>query len=165
MALLNTLNSLTTFGTFGCLSFSLSGMGVKLGKYSSNPHVLGFKYISESLKKDELYDAIIKEGAPSWASSKEALEKWCKGHQKSTRHWEKASQYCLVKNTVWHKLIENSVKLKENIPKTVTEKGTEECTQEVLNLFADDEKHLNFLIGKKLCFEAPADTQRAPASN
>lgn len=181
MGLLNNLNFLANIGTFACVSFALSGMGVKLGKLSSLPHKMGYKYISESTKSADLYAATAKlnnkfnDGAPRWTKDATELKKWCENHQTSTRYWKEAVKYCLINKNVWHQLIENHLTLKE--PETTTESEVasapeNKCTYEALNRYSDGEGDENYLIGKKLCTnlptisapENPTQTSQSPQS-
>ncbi|OAL10635.1 hypothetical protein A6V39_01025 [Candidatus Mycoplasma haematobovis] len=152
MSFLSHLNFVATLATFGCISFAASNFGVKLGKVVSRQNTLGFKYISDSTHSDKLYDAIVKvnsslNNVPSWAKDKEQLKKWCSSYQTSTRYWKDASQYCLIRNNVWHKLIENNIELKE-----IPEIGTNnDCNYELLNAYSDGENSLSYLIGKQKC--------------
>lgn len=148
---LNYLNTLATIGTFGCVSFALSGLGVKLGKLSSDGHQLGFKYISTSDHKDKLYEAVAKankennSGAPKWAQEAETLKDWCEKNQKSTRYREDATRYCTISNTIRHQLIAHGLTIKEN-------GEGEECKADFLDSYSDDsESSANYLFAKSRC--------------
>lgn len=152
MNLVSNLNFLGTMSIFASATFAVSGIGVKLGKFTSSPHPLGFKYISGSAYKKKLYKAtfelnkehLTKE--PLLIQNADELEKWCGSWERSTKKIKTVARYCQIKNIVWHRLIEDGVDLKD--PETTPTNG---CTKARLGYYADNKEDHAYLVGKKYC--------------
>ncbi|OAL10633.1 hypothetical protein A6V39_01015 [Candidatus Mycoplasma haematobovis] len=118
-----------------------------MGKVTSNQNTLGYKYISdisETDRKNKLYESIIKTGAPSWAKNKEDLEKWCKSYEKSPRYWNDASKYCILKNNIRHQLISDGFEPNEEQPA--------KCAKELFDSYSDSSKTSeSYLFAKNKC--------------
>lgn len=148
MNLVSNLNFLGTMSIFASATFAVSGIGVKLGKFSSRPHLLGFKYISSSPYKKALYEATVELNKDSvsaypFLTSADKLEDWCRSYETSTKKIKASSRFCQIRNNVWHKLIVNDIKVKKP--------PSNGCKLELLRDYADGKDSSSYLRGKRHC--------------